>query len=714
MVGSQEMIQKQQLHLVILQAFVMFVVADSLSILTILPLCYHGSDSDSSFRLGLKVSNEIIPGGLVAVENINKDLRHQLSISLKVIHAGECSGNVLQSDPQELLLKFVNSTFYDKNISGVIELCHGTVSMAFDLSHAITSKTVLSGLISTQNSRKLILSQVVSAWYSFMNYVGWTQFGIITDSNDAYSFHLAKSLLEGARKHGVNIIMNIQHCCTTEIHSPLPNIIFVSASARNAMHLLCTIYEKQQLWPKHVWVLHSNWYDTALSDSAVNDNAQSECNISLAREGVIILRNQLRPDDVHSLLESGITYRNYFNQYVNTTKLMELQTRDNISLQPNVYANRLHDLVLAAALKLNNSYTQKHGSFTFRGAQGIVKVNSNGWVQSDINFVQVRDTHEICVAVHNISGEIHFIDLLFKDAASSYKSRVRVKGGSVFYTIGLATQIALGSLLTTVMLILLVIFRKEPEVKSTSFTLSLLMFLGCYLTLLYLSLLLHFDQSYNSLHALHLHNLCRSQPWLSGLGIPLTLTVVVLLVKMLRVYHIFNRLLPGSVGKPCSDLFLTVYVMILLIPSIIIHIVWFAFDEYTLSVEYTSFHADIIEVKKQCVSQYFYHWLSVLSANLALLLLALLIVAVKSRKIRLNHFKDTKKVNALVFAGNVDLFLTLSYWLFLRGIDAENHITHLPLHFGHSAFVLLCQILLFAPKVLPPSQRYISSIINKL
>ena len=161
MVGSREMIQKQQLHLVILQAFV---IADSLSILTILPLCYHGSDSDSSFRLGLKVSNEIIPGGLVAVENINKDLRHQLSISLKVIHVGECSGNVLQSDPQELLLKFVNSTFYqDKNISGVIELCHGTVSTAFDLSHANTSKTALSGLISTQNSRKLILSQVVSA-----------------------------------------------------------------------------------------------------------------------------------------------------------------------------------------------------------------------------------------------------------------------------------------------------------------------------------------------------------------------------------------------------------------------------------------------------------------------------------------------------------------------------------------------------------------------
>lgn len=428
---------------------------------------------------------------------------------------------------------------------------------------------------------------------------------------------------------------------------------------------------------------------------------------SLAQQGVIFLRNQYRPDDVNSLLDSGISYWNY------TRIMMKYSTRDNMPLQPNRYTNRLHDLLLAVALKLNSNYTLKSNGFTFRGAQGIVKVNGNGWVQSNINFVQVRGASESCIAIYNIFDEIHFTDYSFSEQASLHKSRLRVIGGSKFYTAGLAIEITVGCLLTTVMLILLAIFRKEPEVKSTSFTLSLLMFLGCYLTLLYLSLLLHFDQSYDSLDASHLHNLCRSQPWLSGLGIPLTLTVAVLLIKMLRMYHIFHRLIPGAIGKPCSDLFLMVYVIILLIPNIVIHIVWSAFDGYSLSVEYMSHFVDIIEVKKQCVCRYFYHWLTVLSAYLALLLLALLIVAVKSRKIRLAHFKDTKKANALVFATNVNLFLTLSYWLFLRGIDAENHITHLPLHFGHSAFVLLCQVLLFAPKVLPPSQRFIISRILK-
>ena len=680
---------KQQLHLATLH-IIAVVLADSASILTILPHDYSGSDANSSARLKLNA----------VVETIKQSLGKKLSI--EAIHEGECNANSSQLKSHDLLINFVNSTLHQgKNISGVIELCYG-ISVPFGTSHTSAFyKSALSGFIATKPSHASILSPVVHAWYRFINHLGWTQFGIITEINDGYSFQLAKLLIEGAQKHGVNVIMIIERCCRSELRSPLPNIIFVSVSTQNAVQLLCTLYKSQLLWPKHVWVLHS---DASLTDL---DNAPPECDVSLAQQGVIFIRNQHRPDDIHSQLDSGISYWNY------TTMLMEYQTRENASLQPNRYTNRLHDLLLAIALKLNSNYTQKSNNFTFRGAQGIVKVNSDGWVQSNIKFVQVRGTSEFHIATYNTLDEINFTDHSFSGQASLYKPRLRVIGGSKFYTVGLAVEITLGCLLTTAMLILLIIFHKEPEVKSTSFTLSLLMFLGCYLTLLYLSLLLHFDQSYDHLAVTHLHNLCQSQPWLSGLGIPLNLTVAVLLIKMLRVYHIFHRLIPGAVGKTCSDLFLMVYVIILLIPNIVIHIVWSAFDGYRLSVEYTSHFVDIIDVKKQCVCQYFYHWLTILSAYLALLLLPLLVVAIKSRKIRLTHFKDTKKANALVFAANVALFLTLSYWLFLRGIEAENHITHLPLHLGHSAFVFLCQILLFAPKVLPPSQRYISRMHNK-
>ena len=221
---------KQQLHLATLQVLAVLILAESASILTLLPLNYPSSDADSSFRLQLNAIVEIIKHGL----------RQKLSV--EVIHAGECNTNSSQSKHHDLLINLVNSTLHQgKNISGVIELCHG-ISVPFDSSHTSTLyKSALSGLAATETSHQLILSQVASAWYRFMNHAGWTQFGIITDTKDKYSFQLAQLLIERAQEYGVNVITNIQYCCTSEIRSPLPNIIFVSVSTQNAVQLLCTL-----------------------------------------------------------------------------------------------------------------------------------------------------------------------------------------------------------------------------------------------------------------------------------------------------------------------------------------------------------------------------------------------------------------------------------------------------------------------------------------
>ena len=224
---------KQQLYLVTLQVLVVLVLAESASILTLLPFNYPGSHADSSFRLELNA----------VVETIKQGMGQKLNI--EVISAGECNTNSSQSKSHDLLINLVNSTLYQgMNISGVTELCHG-ISVLFDSSHVSTLyKSALSGLAATKTSHKLILSQVASAWYRFMNHAGWTQFGIITDTKDAYTFQLAQLLIERAQEHAVKVITNIQHCCTSEIHSPLPNIIFVSVSTQNAVRLLCTLYKK--------------------------------------------------------------------------------------------------------------------------------------------------------------------------------------------------------------------------------------------------------------------------------------------------------------------------------------------------------------------------------------------------------------------------------------------------------------------------------------
>ena len=120
------------------------------------------------------------------------------------------------------------------------------------------------------------------------------------------------------------------------------------------------------------------------------------------------------------------------------------------------------------------------------------------------------------------------------------------------------------------MLIGYIYFRNEPEVKSTSFTLSLLiLFLGCYLHVIVLSLLLYLDQPI-SISLVILNTICGVLPWIRGLGVSTSLIIATLLVKLARVCHIFNRMTPKPLGKKSSDLFLAGYVLLILSPLIVI------------------------------------------------------------------------------------------------------------------------------------------------
>ena len=116
------------------------------------------------------------------------------------------------------------------------------------------------------------------------------------------------------------------------------------------------------------------------------------------------------------------------------------------------------------------------------------------------------------------------------------------------YTVIFSIEVVIGFVFVTIMLMGYVYFCNEPEVKSTSFMFSLLIFLGCYLNLTFLLFLLCFHQpvmiSEDTLNAI-----CGIFPWISGLGISIALIIATVLVKLARVYHIFNRVTAKPMGK---------------------------------------------------------------------------------------------------------------------------------------------------------------------
>ena len=84
-------------------------------------------------------------------------------------------------------------------------------------------------------------------------------------------------------------------------------------------------------------------------------------------------------------------------------------------------------------------------------------------------------------------------------------------------------------------------------------------------------------------------------------------------------------------------------------------------------------------------------------------MLVVAFLAFKTRKIRMKHFKDTKKVNAFLFMNILLVCVGIPFWWVLRTVnDSSSRIFP---YIGFAGIAILCQLLLIAPKVIPPLTR---------
>ena len=144
-----------------------------------------------------------------------------------------------------------------------------------------------------------------------------------------------------------------------------------------------------------------------------------------------------------------------------------------------MYACIAYDLVWGAALTLSS---KKHGAIAHQP-------------QRNMNIIQVKGHSECLIATYSFClGQISVHDREFKDRAPSDKLPLVVLGVPVAYAIIFSPLVVIVFVVETSVLILYICFRKEPEIKSTSFSLSLLMFLGSYLCNIYTPISLYFQQ----------------------------------------------------------------------------------------------------------------------------------------------------------------------------------------------------------------------------
>ena len=624
---------------------------------------------------GWERGHEILPGAQLAAEMINNSSTIEYQLQLIPIDSGRCESSVNQFT---FLPQLINSTFNQGlNVQAAIGFfCHNEFQVMLDSPSSVSS-------IITKQLKMAQPVILINALLSFMQYMEWTRIGIITELslNDFFYFNTAEAIAKAIKDNysNVTIAKMIQIPNNAyKINYDLPKVLFLSVSPSMLVKVLCSAYKRNLLWPNHVWLLHGY----RLTDFQIDTSFS--CNISRALEGAIVINEELTPVD------NIERYNSFYNMYIK--KLLSHSELRNITLQPNMYAYIAYDLVLETALTLNLRQVQK------------VNETVPYQQQREMNIIQIKAYNESFIATYSpCSDKLNIYDNKFKNTAPSDRLPLVILGVPPAYTIIFSIITVMVFVTITSVLIIYICFRKEPEIKSTSFSLSLLMFFGCYLCNIYTPVVLYLQQPF--IGPLEMEDgLCHVSLWLSNIGI--YFIEVTLLVKLLRVYRIFFGYKTKPIGRKCSDIFLACYVLIILSPSIIIHVLWSLLDNYGFILVLQT----PMQTYKSCgpIKPVWSILLVVYGYSIST---ALVTVAIKTRKIRHEQFKDSRKVNIYLFCFTFVSAMTFGYWfLFDQSNTYEYYIlSFIPIHIGLSLIVLLCQFLLFIPKVFPPFQHYIMS-----
>lgn len=633
-----------------------------------------GSDNTLSRRW------EILSAAQAAVNGINNDSSILPNRHLQMIQLDS------YNDEIEMIQQFVTITYHQssQNVQGLTGFfSHKAISLLLPLAREKGIITTLASdvLVYRDHGRPILATNtpatMANVLLTFVQRMYWERFGLITESTESYFFNVAASILQIADLNKTIVIspyyIELQHdleLAISEIISYNTKVIIVSLPAQRRAQLISLINKTGLLWPNYAWIFYG--YRIEHFPSASND-------LEKAISGMFMIQSQIKPNTLETKLASN--------------------SLGNASFKHNGLANVMHDLVVLTALKLNNSQsTDQLSIIDYNDDTSFSVFHIWGWTNMLIGTVY-----------SNLS--IMIVNETVLQMAPNDDLPVISIAPPTAYTVVTATLIILLTTFVTLVLFLYIYFRKEPEIKATSFTVSLLLFIGCYFNLLYMILLVFFDNpAFNALSPQHQNAVCNLLQWFSGTGISLPLMLATLLVKMLRVYHIFNYV-TLRIGRHCSDLALIVYILLILAPTIIINLVWLFADQYHAVVEHNT-RKGHTELSQDCSSEYESVWSGVLAAYLFILALACATVAIMTRNVRLQHFKDTKKVNILVFILCLGIFLTFSYWLLFQTLNTKPYIASVPLIIGHSVAILFFQLLLFIPKVFPPFWRRINKTVN--
>ena len=654
---------------------------------------------------------EILPLAHQAIDRINRDpsILPGYNLQLLNIDSGFCTPNF----HAEALVNFVHQvTKQDQFIVGVVGLfCTSVAQLLSPLAaHSGVNLFQISGSASPVLFRKdkypslwhMVPSSAVyiDTTFRLMEQYGWSRIAVIGDERiqgDAYHIHTVEAFFLKAATlsqplNATLLVSGSQFIKRLRISGH--KIILASVTLKTAVEILCLAYTEGMIWPRYAWI----FYDYQIDDFKFYSGAFCGLdNLMNALEGVFLLQYE------YNQTESSTNQWNYSKEY---------QT----PVSNNSYANVLHDTLWAVALAMNNvaidlhlrnislentyheSLTQMVNFELMHSSKTFSHFGNNKGLHSRVSIFQIKHETAEKIGSFDLLSEQIFLgrNLSAKVPTDEIPRNYRFLPSAAVVFLSIVTGMCIS--LTTIILFLFIYYRNAAEIKATSPKLSLFMFVGSYLL-------------WGSTLALILISavvnegpfVCSTVSWSAALG--MNFIFATLLVRILRIYRVFTYF--GKLGKRWSDGVLCVVVLSIVGVEGVILLVWTVADAFTIQdVEiYQARTAQpYYEVVQFCSSDSLRTWLTLVFSEMGVVMLLVALLAYKTRKIRRKHFKDTKKVNIYIFMSILLICVAMPQWWVLRtnNFPAASLVI---VFVGFGGNALLCQILLFIPKVVPPLAR---------
>ena len=689
------------------------------------PPCYRGE--------------ELISAAQLAVDKIN--MRDDILPDYKLELVPTNAETYNQSLVTEALGNFVRHVTGDLNIVGVVGLVCSTVTQAVSplagrpgIGLLQISAGAISPVFTSEEEYphlyRMIPSSAVynDAVLELMTTFQWRRISMVRDTILIQHTTTADDFVTKIEGRNESKLVFLGEVSPTFPTSPVKNllpkaakIIYASITATEARELLCESYQRDLHWPEFVWLFHDLSFEE-LTESTENCNSDT---MLRAVEGVFFLQYRLQPNP-NTMLVSGQTYSEYFIELHNRTA----KTPENIPYQPDdsqqplyagpemyakccQHANALHDSIWAFALALNNFTSAEFGSeldksnvttlvernlkaVRFSGALGDIAFSDEREVVTIVDIFQVREGKMIHVGHYNpLTGNVTVLYQLSEIPKDDFGERDEPPSGLLIATLVLA---AILFVFTTVVLVLFIYYWNKPSIKATSPSLSILILVGCYM--LYIGCLCAGLREL--MDFTHFSSSCLAQLWFCVIGMQMIYST--LFMRLLRIYRLFFFAFKEP-GKLWSNRAMFVFTFIPVSVAILAMTLWSALDpiESNMLREFEPTHdPPQYRIREICRSNALSIWLSVILYGVnGFTVLAVVVLALLTRKVHLECFKDTKHVNIFVYSTVLCLCAWIPY-LYVITLNAENDIavaSYIVSVYPYFMIPFLCKVFLFLPKI---------------